>query len=72
MVPNVMWTMSTPMSLNTLRVDVRRDELLREARRARLAGNDARRESLFRRAIARLYADGPEPQRAHPVAPATR
>ncbi len=43
------------MSLNTLRADVRRDDLLREARRARLAGNDARRESLFRRAIARLY-----------------
>jgi hypothetical protein len=60
------------MSLNTLRADVRHDDLLREARRARLAGNDARRESLFRRAIARLYADRPAQQPAHTVAPATR
>lgn len=60
------------MSLNTLRADVRRDELLREARRARLAGNDPRRESLFRRAIARLYADSASPQRAHPVTPVTQ
>ena len=60
------------MSLNTLRADTRRDDLLREARRARLAGNDARRESLFRRAIARLYADRPAQRPAPSVAPATR
>jgi hypothetical protein len=63
------------MSLNTLRADVRRDELLREAKRARLAGRDTSRESLFRRAVARLYADAgssASPHRGHPVAPATR
>ena len=63
------------MSLNTLRADTRRDDLLREAKRARLAGNDARRESLFRRAVARLYADAgssASPRRTYLPAPTAR
>jgi len=45
------------------------------ARRARLAGNDARRESLFRRAVARLYSGsrtGASPRPTHAAAPAAQ
>jgi hypothetical protein len=67
--------MTTPMSLNSIRADVRRDDLLREARHARLTAGASQGPSLFQRALARLHADAgrsSSPRRTYELAPTDR
>jgi hypothetical protein len=60
------------MSLNSIRADVRRDDLLREAKHARLTAG-ASQPGLIRRSIARLHTGkSASPRRTYVLAPAER